>query len=363
VANGTAFSVTNSAAGGYGVVGFGGAPNAFGVGVGGVGVGRGTGVEGDGGDENGDGVVGFGGGTSGRGVGGVGAGRGTGVEGDGGVTNGDGVVGFGGGTSGRGVAGVGSVSGPGVLGVGGVGDPVTRGVGVEGVGPDTAVGFGVLGISGGSSSGVGVQGQGRFNVDTNGIVGFGGGSNGVGVRGVSAANGGLGTSTFAARFEGNVVVTGTLSKGAGSFKIDHPLDPENKYLYHSFVESPDMMNIYNGNAVLDAKGEAVIVLPEWFEALNRDFRYQLTCIGGFARVYVAEEISNNRFRVAGGKRGTKVSWQVTGIRRDAFAQRHPIRVEEEKPENERGYYLHPEAYGEPPTKGIGARQRADRPQD
>jgi len=331
VANDTAFHVTNSGAGGFGVVGIGGAPNASGVGVNGVGVGFGRGV-----------------------------------EGDGGASGGDGVVGFGGGTSGRGVAGVGSVFGPGVLGLV-VGDSRTQGVGVEGIGPDTNDGFGVLGISGGSLSAsavdVGVQGQGRNNVNSNGIVGFGGGSSGVGVRGVSPVNGGLGTGTNAARFDGNVVVTGTLSKSSGSFKIDHPLDPENKYLYHSFVESPDMMNIYNGNAVLDAKGEAVIVLPEWFEALNRDFRYQLTCIGGFARVYVAEEISNNRFRVAGGKRGTKVSWQVTGIRRDAFAKRHPIRVEEEKPENERGYYLHPEAYGEPPTKGIGARQRADRPQD
>lgn len=47
--------------------------------------------------------------------------------------------------------------------------------------------------------------------------------------------------------DGNVAVQNTLSKGGGSFKIDHPLDPENKYLYHSFVESPDMMNVYNGN--------------------------------------------------------------------------------------------------------------------
>jgi hypothetical protein len=96
-------------------------------------------------------------------------------------------------------------------------------------------------------------------------------------------------------------VIGNLSKGGGSFKIDHPLDPANKYLYHSFVESPDMMNVYNGNVVLDANGEAVVVLPDWFEALNRDFRYQLTCIGGFAPVYIAEEIANNQFKIAGGE--------------------------------------------------------------
>src|SRR5262245_7688863 len=40
--------------------------------------------------------------------------------------------------------------------------------------------------------------------------------------------------------QGNLDVIGNVSKGGGSFKIDHPLDPENKFLFHSFVESPDM---------------------------------------------------------------------------------------------------------------------------
>src|SRR2546430_380820 len=97
---------------------------------------------------------------------------------------------------------------------------------------------------------------------------------------------------------GRVNVTGTLSKGAGSFMIDHPLDPANKYLYHSFVESPDMMNIYNGIVVLDGKGEAVVTLPDWFRALNRDFRYQLTAIAAPGpNLYIADEISNNRFKM------------------------------------------------------------------
>lgn len=62
---------------------------------------------------------------------------------------------------------------------------------------------------------------------------------------------------FAGFFLGDVDVDGDLSKAGGSFKIDHPLDPANKYLYHSFVESPDMMNIYNGNVTTDAEGKAV----------------------------------------------------------------------------------------------------------
>ncbi|MEP0775622.1 MAG: hypothetical protein HRF46_14850, partial [Acidobacteriota bacterium] len=145
---------------------------------------------------------------------------------------------------------------------------------------------------------------------------------------------------------GNAMVKGTLSKGGGSFKIDHPLDPENRYLYHSFVESPDMMNVYNGNVVLDEHGQATVELPEWFQALNRDFRYQLTCIGGFAPVYIAAEIAENRFTIAGGRPGLKVSWQVTGIRQDPFANANRIPVEELKPEGERGHLLHPEAWGQ-----------------
>ena len=116
---------------------------------------------------------------------------------------------------------------------------------------------------------------------------------------------------------GSLSVQGFIEKTGGGFKIDHPIDPANKYLNHAYVESPDMMNVYNGNVILNPDGEAIVELPEWFEALNKDFRYQLTCIGGFAPVFFAEEISNNRFKIAGGKSGMKVSWQVTGIRKDA----------------------------------------------
>ena len=143
------------------------------------------------------------------------------------------------------------------------------------------------------------------------------------------------------------------TKPSGSFKIDHPLDPANKYLYHSFVESPDMKNIYDGVASLDGNGEAVITLPDYFGALNRDFRYQLTTIGGFAPVYIAEEIQNNRFKIAGGKPGLKVSWQVTGTRQDAFANAHRIQTEVEKAPQDQGHYLHPELFGAPETARIG----------
>ena len=158
---------------------------------------------------------------------------------------------------------------------------------------------------------------------------------------------------IAGQFVGKVNVVGTLTKSAGSFKIDHPLDPENKYLSHSFVESPDMMNIYNGNVVLNAAGEAVVELPDWFEALNMDFRYQLTCVGQFAPVYVADKIRGNRFRIAGGEPGMEISWMVTGVRQDEYARAHRIPVEEDKRPEDIGKYRHPELYGASRTEAIG----------
>ncbi len=158
---------------------------------------------------------------------------------------------------------------------------------------------------------------------------------------------------YAGYFNGDVNVNGTLSKGGGAFKIDHPLDPTNQYLQHSFVESPDMMNVYNGNVALDGAGEATVVLPDYFEVLNRDFRYQLTAIGAPGpNLYIASEIAGNSFRIAGGVPGSKVSWQVTGVRQDRFAQENRIAVEVPKTGHEIGRYAHPEAYGLPTTMSV-----------
>jgi hypothetical protein len=151
---------------------------------------------------------------------------------------------------------------------------------------------------------------------------------------------------------GDVNIKGNISKGGGSFKIDHPLDPANKYLYHSFVESPDMMNVYNGNIRTDKRGLATVVLPEYFEALNRDFRYQLTVIGQFAQAIVAKEVSKGQFTIKTNRPGVKVSWQVTGIRQDAYANAHRIPTEVEKSPEEQGHYLHPELFGAEPELAV-----------
>ena len=177
-----------------------------------------------------------------------------------------------------------------------------------------------------------------------------GSGNSYGVYGYAYSGSG---TAYAGYFAGNVNVTGTLSKGGGSFKIDHPLDPENKYLYHSFVESPDMKNIYDGVVALDANGEAIITLPNWFDALNRDFRYQLTAIGGAApNIYVSQEVNNNQFKISGGSPGLKISWMVTGIRKDPFAEQNRIPVEVEKAPEEKGLYLYPSSYGKTQDKAI-----------
>jgi hypothetical protein len=253
---------------------------------------------------------------------------------------------------------------PGVFGfsyhAAGIRGKSNQGIGVKGESVDK---YGVAGYSTNSS---GVYGEGTWAVYGKGMVGVRGDavSLGAGVWGEGnilsygvvayneenhalwATNGG--GPGQAGIFDGDVDVNGTLSKSGGSFKIDHPLDPANQYLYHSFVESPDMMNVYNGNVVLDENGEAWVELPDYFEALNRDYRYQLTAIGAPGPdLYIAEEIADNRFKVAGGQPGAKVSWQVTGIRQDPWANANRIPVEEEKPADEQGYYLHPEVYGQP----------------
>lgn len=131
---------------------------------------------------------------------------------------------------------------------------------------------------------------------------------------------------------GDLAVGGGLTTAAGAFKIDHPLHPDEQYLSHVFVASSKMMNVYAGNVVLDKEGEAWVMLPDWFEGLNRDFSYQLTPIGERCpNLHIGRKIEGNRFKIAGGKDGTRVSWLVTGIRQDPYANLHPVPVEAPKP--------------------------------
>ncbi len=243
------------------------------------------------------------------------------------------------------------------------GDSTSSSPGVWGVNVNGGTGVGVegsgnyAGVAGGSGvvSGVGVMGTNNLTTGaTYGVYGWSLSPAGYGVYGINSATGG-----YAGYFSGNVAVTGKLTSGVKDFKIDHPLDPANKFLYHASVESSEMMNIYTGNVILDADGSAWVTLPKYFEALNGDFRYQLTAIGKPGPgLYIAEEIANNRFQIAGGTPAGKVSWQVTAVRQDAFAKAHPLIPEVEKTGEERGRYLHPVEHGQPASMGIDESRRA-----
>ncbi len=212
-------------------------------------------------------------------------------------------------------------------------------IGVRGAGP---IGVQAAG-TGTDSSGLeadgdqyGVYGTGFYGVYGSGELGCYGSGQQYGLYALSGETGIFAAGNPAGYFDGNVEVTGVVSKTAGATRIDHPLDPENQWLTHAGVDSPDRKTVYDGTVVLDHRGEATVALPAYASKLNEDFRYQLTCVGGHAPVYVAREIRNGRFRIAGGRTGLKVSWQVTGIRRDDYARAHPMEVETAKTGDERG---------------------------
>lgn len=328
------------------------------------------------GNRNGNGVVGTSSGDSSSGVVGLthGGENASGVRG---------VAGFGAGVAGESTSGTGvlgrSTNGRGVWGVSDfiatVGDSV-RGTGVMG---HSQQGPGVFGLS---DQGHGIYGQTSGDSATRAVVGehtaggagvegksktgtgvLGSAWNGfAGVQGVSDTGIGVyGAGSPAGQFQGDVHVSGSITKANMAFKIDHPLDPENKYLLHNGVECPEMKTVYDGVATLDDEGHAIVALPEWFEALNGDYRYQLTCLGQWAAVFVAEEIRDNRFEIAGGEPGMRVCWQVTGIRRDAYARANPGVVEQTKSNEERGRYLHPEVRGLPVEQGLFAHNRNGQP--
>ena len=210
-----------------------------------------------------------------------------------------------------------------------------------------------VGVNGQTSNGTGVNGNGY-----NGVWGTSSVSDGNGLKGECSVGTnaygiwGLSSTGWAGTFSGNAQVTGNFYAGAKFFRIDDPLDPANKTLIHSCVESSEMKNMYDGTVVMDAGGEAWVELPAWFESLNENFRYQLTCIGEPALVYIKQKISGNRFLIAGGKAGLEVSWQVTGVRKDAYARAHPMQVEVEKEGADRGLYLNPEAFGLPESRSV-----------
>ena len=282
-----------------------------------------------------------------------------------------------------------SLNGAGVLGRVGAGSGLTEGaIGVWGDSPytygvaGTSSAWGFAGVSGyGTSGSYGVDGEsdsaiGVYGATSGEANAFAGGSNPTGPPSDINATMTLKNGSpvpeymlYAEKYDGstyvrtdnngNLAASGTIYGASKQFRIDHPLDPANKYLVHTDVESSEMMNIYTGNVVTDGQGDAQVGLPDWFEALNSDFRYQLTVIGQFAQAIVSKKISNHRFSIKTDKPNVEVSWQVTGIRHDAWANAHRSPVEIEKTGTEKGRYLHPDAFGLGPEQSVGYNGASD----
>lgn len=253
-----------------------------------------------------------------------------------------------------------------------------------------------------SSSGTGVLGYATaLSGSTSGVIGQCDSPSGRGVYGSSTASTG---STFGGYFESastsgygvygrNSATSGTIygvrgyastaaggyavyaagdmgASGVKPFRIDHPQDPENKYLLHYSTESPEVLNAYSGTVTLDDRGEAVVELPAYFAAINKVPRYTLTAIGApMPMLHIADKINNEAllagertvpgqpvpvcsFRIAGGAPGQEVSWEVKAVRNDLRMRRQGAPVEREKTGPERGKYQHPEYYGQPPELGM-----------
>lgn len=153
----------------------------------------------------------------------------------------------------------------------------------------------------------------------------------------------------------------TGASGTKAFQIDHPLDPENKYLVHYSAEGPEPILMYRGTVVLDESGGAVVTLPEYAASIAINLGYHLTPVGGAAPLlHVAEKEAQGTFRIAGGTAGLEVCWIVTGKRNDAWVERYGAPVELTKPLSAQGRYLHPELYNAGPERAIHRRTKAIR---
>ena len=198
--------------------------------------------------------------------------------------------------------------------------------------------------------------QGTTNNDATGVVGYSDPQDnwGYGVKGYGGYIGVYGEDIngIAAVFaNGDLVATGTKT-----FKIDHPLDPANKFLKHFSIESNEVLNVYRGTVTLDRRGKAIIKLPNYFNAINKDYSYILTPIGHAAPgLYIAKEInSQGKFKIAGGQPGQKISWYVYAERNDPYLKQHPEKrqVEVLKKGKQKGKYLMPELYNQPASKVL-----------
>jgi hypothetical protein len=199
-----------------------------------------------------------------------------------------------------------------------------------------SIGYGVIGYASNVNGGTGVLGQTASN-------------NGYGVVGTCGTGGQNQWGVFA---NGQIGAT-----GLKPFRIDHPFDPENRYLMHYSAEGPEPQNVYNGNVRTDLRGHAWVQLPHYFSEINIEPRYQLTVVDdsaseGFVLVKVGRKIQDNRFLIMTNAPSVEVSWQVTARRNDRYVRAYGAPIELMKPAHEVGTYQRPELYGKPESMGL-----------
>jgi hypothetical protein len=229
-----------------------------------------------------------------------------------------------------------------------------------GVWGESSNGYGVYGWT---SSGDGVYGEYVSTSHINyGILGtssygvYGGSVSGHAVHGSSIGG-------HAGYFNGDVHITGTLT--GGKTVIDHPLDPENKLLRHNFVESPEHLLIYRGKAHLDGRGEAIVEMSDYFQALTKEDEasIHLTPVG---RPFLIGAEWNSGFQsfTIYGQADREVFWEVLADRDDPVIHQLARPVEEDKgPENklcDRGELLYPTAYGYRESQGKDYKEREEK---
>ena len=237
-----------------------------------------------------------------------------------------------------------SNSGRGVYGVATSSTGTTYGVYGASTSPD---GRGVFGnVNAGFGSGNGVRGE-NNSPDGRGVLGYASATNGLNYGGRFQSDSPSGYGLYCVGSFG--------ASGSKAFRIDHPSDPENKYLLHYSTESPVPQNFYVGNVVTDSSGYAWVELPEYFQEINTNFKYQLTVISDgkeFVQTMVSQKIQGRRFQVRTSAPNTEVSWRVDADRNDLYIRnRRPMDVVE-KEGLERGKYQHPELYGKGPEQGM-----------
>jgi len=186
-----------------------------------------------------------------------------------------------------------------------------------------------------------------------GVAGGNGSGTKIGVYGSSSGPGPL----WAGYFAGNVTVAGALSKGSGSFLIDHPLDPANKTLRHNLVESPEHLCLYRGTTGLDGAGS--VELPDYFAALTDEANatVHLTPVGERPEATGYRWNDGHTAFDVFGSPGGEVAYLVLAARDDPVIHQLGRPVEEEKGGDHldqlgQGEFLYPEAFGHPAERGV-----------